>query len=174
MTEPTTPTPRTDAVLQKVRARLATCAPSLANLQAIQEMAILTLAENGKRLERELADETRNADVMSHAIFGEGGWQDVAIGLRRELAQMTAERDEYHTKWAVSAMDWQDMVEMRDEARMEAVTLTDQLTEARKALNHCLSVLKHHHMIRAGIPTLVADTERMIASGKTADAGEGA
>ena len=146
MTEPTTPTPRTDAVLQKVRARLATCAPSLANLQAIQEMAIVTLAENGKRLERELADETRNADVMSRAIFGPGGWQDVAIGLRRELAQMTAERDA---------------------ASMEAVTLTDQLTEARKALGECMNHRDH--------PTHAEWTRwHDITMGERADTGEGA
>jgi hypothetical protein len=56
----------------------------------------------------------------------------------------------------------------------ELAAMTAERDEARTALNHCLSVLKHHHMIRAGIPTLVAVTERMIASGETVDAGEGA
>jgi len=49
-----------------------------------------------------------------------GSWQKIATGLRKQLAAMTAKRDEWKRKYADSVSDWQDMVEMRDAARAEA------------------------------------------------------
>lgn len=48
--------------------------------------------------------------------------------------------------------------------RMERDNTKMRLEEARykKALDHCLSCLKSHHMSRPGIPTLVRNVEELL------------
>jgi hypothetical protein len=98
--------------------------------------------------------------------------------LRAEAARMTNERNEYRKQWNLSrlkqqALSAENQLRMGVQSKLDKeiqvlrCDLQDAKAEAarlREALGFTLGCLKHHHMTKPGISTLVEKAEALAAA----------